>query len=46
VTVYVADAHAHIQRLVSVDKMVTMLEECPTEEEHHVVHFLLVKEYP
>jgi hypothetical protein len=30
--VYVADVHAHIQRLVSVVKMVTMLEKYITEE--------------
>jgi hypothetical protein len=27
-----ADAHAHVQRLVSLVKLATVLEECPTEE--------------
>jgi hypothetical protein len=36
-TVYVADAHAHVLRLVSVAKMVTVLEECNTEEQRSVV---------
>jgi hypothetical protein len=36
-TVYIADAHAHIQRLM------TMLEECATEEQRSVVHFLWAK---
>jgi hypothetical protein len=31
-TVSAADAHVHIQKLVSVAKMATMLEECSTEE--------------
>jgi hypothetical protein len=31
-TVYVADAHAHVQRLVSAAKMATVLEEFTTEE--------------
>jgi hypothetical protein len=35
----VADAHAHIQKLVSVVKNVTMLEECATELERSVVRF-------
>jgi hypothetical protein len=35
----VADAHAHVQRLVSVVNMETMLEECNTEEQRSVVHF-------
>jgi hypothetical protein len=39
-TVWVADAHAHVQRLVSVVKMVTVPEECTTEEESSVVHLL------
>jgi hypothetical protein len=38
-TVYVAHAHAHIQRLVSLVKMVTVLEECNTEEQRSVVRF-------
>jgi hypothetical protein len=32
-TVQVADVHAHVQRLVSVVKMVTALEEYSTEEQ-------------
>jgi hypothetical protein len=32
-TVYVAEAHAHVQRLVSVDKMATVFEEYIIEEE-------------
>jgi hypothetical protein len=32
ITVYVADVHAHVQRLVLVVKMATMLEEYTTEE--------------
>jgi hypothetical protein len=36
-TMYVADAHAHVQRLVSVVKMTTVLEECITEEQRSVV---------
>jgi hypothetical protein len=31
-TVYVADEHAHVQRLVSVVKVAIVLEECATEE--------------
>jgi hypothetical protein len=31
--------HAHIQRLVSVVKMATVLEGCTIEEQHSVVHF-------
>jgi hypothetical protein len=42
-TVSVADAHAHVQRLVSVVKMATMLKECNTKEQHTVVHFLWSK---
>jgi hypothetical protein len=34
---YVADAHEHVQRLVSVVKMATMLEDCTTEEQLSVV---------
>jgi hypothetical protein len=32
--------HAHIQRLLSVVKMATTLEECTIEEQHSVVHLL------
>jgi hypothetical protein len=35
----VADAHAHVQRLVSVFKMATVREEYPTEEQRSVVRF-------
>jgi hypothetical protein len=42
-TVYVAEAHAHVQRLVSVVKMVTMLEECTAEEQRPVALFLWAK---
>jgi hypothetical protein len=35
--------HAHVQRLVSTVKMVTMLEGCTTEEQCSVVHFLWAK---
>lgn len=35
-TVQVAEAHAHVQRLVSVVKMATMLVECRTEEQEEV----------
>jgi hypothetical protein len=31
--VWVADAHTHVQRLISVVKMATELEECNTEEQ-------------
>jgi tRNA G26 N,N-dimethylase Trm1 len=36
-TVWVAGEHAHVQRLVSVVKTVTVLEECFTEEQSCVV---------
>jgi hypothetical protein len=36
----VADAHEHVQRLVSVVKMTTALEECNTEEQRSVVLLL------
>jgi hypothetical protein len=39
----VADAHAHIQRPVSVVKMATVLEECTTEQQRSVVRFLWSK---
>jgi hypothetical protein len=35
--------HAHVQRLVSVVKTATVLEECATEDEHCVVLFLWAK---
>jgi hypothetical protein len=34
--------HAHVQRLVSVVKMATMLEECTAEEQCSVVFFFVV----
>jgi hypothetical protein len=39
----VADAHAHVQRLVAVGKMATVLEECATEEQHSAVNFFVAK---
>jgi hypothetical protein len=39
-TVYIADAHAYVQRLVSVIKMATVLEEYNTEEQRSVMPFL------
>jgi hypothetical protein len=42
-TVYIADAHAHVQRLVSVVKMATMLEECSIEEHCSVVQRIFIK---
>jgi hypothetical protein len=34
----------HVQRLVSVVKLATVLEKCTTEEQRSVVHFLWAKE--
>jgi hypothetical protein len=42
-TVWVADAHAHGQRLVSVIKTETALEEYTTEDQSSVLRFLLAK---
>jgi hypothetical protein len=44
-TVQVADshAHAHVQRLVSVDKMTNVLEKYTTEEEISVVRSFVRK---
>jgi hypothetical protein len=39
----VADAHVHIQRLVLVVKMATVLEMCTVEEQNSVVRFLWAK---
>jgi hypothetical protein len=39
----IADAHVHVQMLVSVVKMATVLEEYTTEEQRSVVHFLWAK---
>jgi hypothetical protein len=44
-TVKVADAHAHVQRLLSVVKMTTVLEECITEEHSSVVRFFCGQKY-
>jgi hypothetical protein len=38
--VVVADTHAHVQGLISVVKMATVLKECTTGEQHSVVRFL------
>jgi hypothetical protein len=38
--VNVADAHAHVQRLVSVVRMAIVLEECITKEQRSLVLFL------
>jgi hypothetical protein len=38
--VWVADAHAYVQRLVSVVKIENLLERCTIKEQHSVVHFL------
>jgi hypothetical protein len=38
-TVQVADAYAHVQRLLSVVQMSTVLEVCTTEEQRFVVRF-------
>jgi hypothetical protein len=42
-TVYVADGHAHVQRLVSVVKIVVVLDECITGEQCSAVRFLWAK---
>jgi hypothetical protein len=41
--VYVADAHARVQRLVSVVKMAIMLEDCTAEEQRSVMRFSVGK---
>jgi hypothetical protein len=43
-TIYVAEAHAKVQRLVLVVSMATMLEEYITEEQCPVVRFVWAKE--
>jgi hypothetical protein len=43
ITVQVADAHAHVQRLVSVVNMANVLEGCTTEEHDSFVRFLWAK---
>jgi hypothetical protein len=40
-TVYVADTHAHVQKLVLVVKMAKVLEEYITEEQRSAVRFFL-----
>jgi hypothetical protein len=42
-TVCIAEAHAHVQSLVSVVKMATVLEECSNEKQRSVVRFLWTK---
>jgi hypothetical protein len=42
-TVNVADAHAHVQKLVSVAKMATVLDVSTTEEQRPIVRFLWAK---
>jgi hypothetical protein len=42
-TVELADAHADVQRLVSVAKMANVLEKCTTKEQHSVVHIFVGK---
>jgi hypothetical protein len=42
-TVLVADAHVHVQTLVSVVKMATVLEDCTTEDRRSTVRFLWTK---
>jgi hypothetical protein len=38
-TVQLTDAYKYVQRMVSVVKMATMLEECSTKEQRYVVRF-------
>jgi hypothetical protein len=42
-TVWVVDAQSHVQRLVAVVKMVTVLEECTTKEQRSTVRSLWAK---
>jgi hypothetical protein len=42
-TVWAADAHAHVQKLVSVNKMATLLQGCTTEEQRSVVRLFVGK---
>jgi hypothetical protein len=39
--VQVTEAHAHVQRLVSVVKIATVLEECSNEEQRSGVRFFV-----
>jgi hypothetical protein len=41
--VWVPDWHAHVQRLLSVVKMATVLEECATENQRSVVRSFVSK---
>jgi hypothetical protein len=43
-TDYVAEAHAHVQRLNSIVKMATVLEECINEEQRSVMRSFCVGE--
>jgi hypothetical protein len=43
-TVEVADANVHVQGMVSLATLATVLEECITEEQRSVVRFLRAKE--
>jgi hypothetical protein len=43
-TVKVADAHAHVQKLASVVKTATVLEENSTEEQRSVARILWAKD--
>jgi hypothetical protein len=43
-TVYVADAHAHVQKVVLVVRMATVISECSIDEQHFVVRKLWAKE--
>jgi hypothetical protein len=42
-TFWVADAHANVQRLVSVVRMATVLKEYTIEEQHSVARFITGK---
>jgi hypothetical protein len=41
--IYVADAHAHVHRMVSVVKMATVLKEYTTEEQRSIVSSFVAK---
>jgi transposase len=42
-TAFAADAHSHVQRMISVVKMVTVLEKYTIEEQRSIVHFQWAK---
>jgi hypothetical protein len=42
-TVYAAGAHAHVQRLVSVFKMATIVDDYVTEKQQSFVRFFIDK---